>query len=684
MDEKRIRTIANWLGIFVPPGQVLEIRSIAVEGRKATSAIFGSTTEAAKHCLRMEEAKAKGIYFTPNPLRPEMLGSKLAANKADILKRSWLLIDIDPIRPADTSSTDDERLAAWRILERCIESLKAFDFREQVTCDSGNGFHLCYAIDLPNTEKAQALVKDFLKYLHEATKTEQFAAVVDAKTFDAPRIWKVPGLLTRKGEETEERPHRYSRLLTGQPATNEIAEANTRALERYVTCWRKIHERRGTYRAEQDPKAQIVSRAKLYLAREPEAVSGAGGSNTCFHVCCVLTQGFALDEETALDAIQDWNARCKPPWTEAELRHKLKDAAKAASEKPRGYLLGEQASSQPAQPATQAAGESVPASERGIESITKIKDLAERGSQVEWLWPGWIQNGVLCAIAGQGGSGKTRFVADVVRRIRNAEPWPDDAPMTAPQDARILWVMADNHHDEMVTLTRTFGIEESVWANSWNDDPYGGVSLDAVDDIAALDRRIEILKPHLVVIDTVGNSTDKNLSKQEDAKSFYAPLQGIARRHRCAILCVTHLNASDQFLGRRVLEKVRTAIKLSQPDENDDRRRLEIVKSNSKRPDAMGVTMKDGGNEYDRSPPSTQEAEKKPHGNTGRSAECKAWLISLLSDGPKKVGEVLGEGQSMKFSTTTIYQVKKEIGIEEAVLESRKWWRLPADFGEAA
>ena len=80
----------------------------------------------------------------------------------------------------------------------------------------------------------------------------------------------------------------------------------------------------------------IIDRAKRYLTRVPVAVSGSNGSKVTFNAACVLVCGFNLTIDEAMSAIQDWNARCTPPWTERELLHKMKDAAKQPGE--RGYL----------------------------------------------------------------------------------------------------------------------------------------------------------------------------------------------------------------------------------------------------------------------------------------------------------------------------------------------------------
>ena len=82
----------------------------------------------------------------------------------------------------------------------------------------------------------------------------------------------------------------------------------------------------------------IIERALRYLASVPPAVAGQHGDVHTFRVCCRLIRGFALDDVQALHVLSAWNARCQPPWTEAELLAKLRGAARYGRE-PLGGLL---------------------------------------------------------------------------------------------------------------------------------------------------------------------------------------------------------------------------------------------------------------------------------------------------------------------------------------------------------
>ena len=90
----------------------------------------------------------------------------------------------------------------------------------------------------------------------------------------------------------------------------------------------------------------LDERIERYLAKCPPCVSGSGGDDQLFTVACALEHGFALDETDALRWLSTYNETCRPPWPEHRLRHKVKESARAAHDKPRGHLLGNERAGQ--------------------------------------------------------------------------------------------------------------------------------------------------------------------------------------------------------------------------------------------------------------------------------------------------------------------------------------------------
>jgi len=85
----------------------------------------------------------------------------------------------------------------------------------------------------------------------------------------------------------------------------------------------------------------IQDRAKRYISHI-HAISGTGGHNATYQVAAILRHGFSLSFDEAFPILLDWNqTNASPPWTEAEIIHKLNSINGASSTKPEGHLLGD-------------------------------------------------------------------------------------------------------------------------------------------------------------------------------------------------------------------------------------------------------------------------------------------------------------------------------------------------------
>lgn len=76
--------------------------------------------------------------------------------------------------------------------------------------------------------------------------------------------------------------------------------------------------------------------AVLELAREAldfhgPAVEGEGGDQHTFVAAALLAHDFALGEDQAWPLLVEWNATCRPPWSESDLAAKLRGGAKYAT-----------------------------------------------------------------------------------------------------------------------------------------------------------------------------------------------------------------------------------------------------------------------------------------------------------------------------------------------------------------
>src|SRR5829696_7368881 len=149
--------IARALALLFERHQVIELR--ALKGRETVSGYFDDQ-ESLTRAAREYDGQGYAVYVTLNEVNPALLAR--ASNRArkvfrepttsdhDIVRRRWLSLDLDPIRPTGVSSTDEEKQAALLRCREVQEYLAGRDWPEPVVADSGNGAHLLYRVDLPN------------------------------------------------------------------------------------------------------------------------------------------------------------------------------------------------------------------------------------------------------------------------------------------------------------------------------------------------------------------------------------------------------------------------------------------------------------------------------------------------------------------------------------------------------
>jgi P4 family phage/plasmid primase-like protien len=283
--------------------------------------------------------KAKGVYFTLNPVLPDARPTK-AVKDTHITKRALLLVDCDPRKAVDgdANSTDAEKAAAYDTALRVRDHLSSLGWPKPVLADSGNGYHLLYRIDLPNDDASTVLVHNGLRALADRFNTE--AVQVDIVNKNASRITKLYGTVARKGQDSPERPWRQSKIVDAP----DTLEAVPRGLLEKLAAEAPALPEKGGKRAPvpdgERPKpwtdlklAGMKNRVAGYIQSMPPSISGQGGHDALFKVCLEAVRGFGLTVEQAEEVIQRYYnvpERCQPVWSRVELLHKLHDVEAVA------------------------------------------------------------------------------------------------------------------------------------------------------------------------------------------------------------------------------------------------------------------------------------------------------------------------------------------------------------------
>ena len=176
---------------------------------------------------------ATGVYITLNPCQAALLARasrRLIAQvdrtkDAEISHIRNLLIDLDPIRPAGISSTDCEHEAALEMARIIRVDLENEGWPDPLMGDSGNGGHLIYPVDLPNSPECIALMKAVLKAmsLRYQDHLVRLNLELDQVVFNPARLTKLYGTTTRKGDHTQDRPHRLARIISLPEARRHVS-----------------------------------------------------------------------------------------------------------------------------------------------------------------------------------------------------------------------------------------------------------------------------------------------------------------------------------------------------------------------------------------------------------------------------------------------------------------------------
>jgi hypothetical protein len=224
INLEEVRQAYSWL---IDPEQVIELRLLEAtlrggERYKQTLGGFFDNVDDLIQELRTIQS-ALGQYITIQQLDTDLLHR--AKNKIIPLRKDnstpdknvthyrWLPLDCDIVRKVKLiSSNDEEHERALRHAQQVKQILTELDWPAPIEADSGNGAHLLYHIDLPNTDENVDLIKRVLAGIAARTDTE--AITLDQTVYNPARIWKLYGTLACKGDNTEERPHRMARLLT--------------------------------------------------------------------------------------------------------------------------------------------------------------------------------------------------------------------------------------------------------------------------------------------------------------------------------------------------------------------------------------------------------------------------------------------------------------------------------------
>ena len=508
-----------------------------------------------------------GIYVTLNPCK-EALYSRAAdrleyhaaitTSDHDILHRVHLLVDIDPVRPAGVSATDEEIAQARLVTIEAFKFLKSLGWATPLTAKSGNGFHLIYNIDLPNTKENTLLIQTALKTL--SSKFDNEFAKVDTSVFNAARIVKAYGTLAAKGDSTPERPHRVAEVMSASDGV--VTEEQLQALAAMFVppAAKDTHNKAtGTTASSgvSDPDKMTEFLEFHGLGHQnPTDGTKPGQIKWVLDECPFNPDHVGKDAAVFLTPGHGMGFRClhnscvDNHWREFRVQVETKTGKKFYFQAPGRSLIVREPGMEPLPPVAQT-----------WKSLSDIQP-----EKLQWLWPNKLPLGANTIFAGDPSLGKTLILIDLAARGSVGDDFVDGEANTFGVFETIILSAEDDPATTIVPrligmhadLTKIHTLEH-VNERQGGKIQKRGVRLDK--DLELIREKLEAHPDiRLIIIDPLSNYLGtKDGFREQEIRAVLMPVTEMAQKYGVAVVTVAH-NSKAQ--GRSAMHKTIGAVGL--------------------------------------------------------------------------------------------------------------------------
>ena len=564
---KQHHLITDYLHTLFEPGDVFEVRVLDAQ---RPGMRFPHVASGYFEYARIDEVpkaldelvEYSGVYVTINPVRHDLLAranhrlKKAMRNETtkddEVVKRRWMLVDVDPVRPAGISATDSEKAAA---LDKAIEIKEGFasiGWPDPVVVDSGNGTQLLYRIELPNDDGS--LVQRCLQSLKPcSTETVH----IDQSVHNAARISRLPGTWNRKGDETDDRPHRMAKVLETPenivPASVAQMEAITDPPSNPPTVsGGDTYSPIDDFNERGDIASVLTNHGWTLKSEGDQQYWFRPGKTSGSHSATFNGKVFYTFSSSAEPF--EPSKGYSPYHVYAKLEHADDFGAATKALREQGYgvdesavdLSGILASVTPQEAdhcddrelGTSNAIEEEVAVDDGIEPLNVIRAGKIEIKAPQWLLRGMLEQDSFAMIFGSPEAGKSFLAIDWGCRVATGEPWRGH---DVKQGA--VYYLAGEGQSGIGRRFKAWAIHNATDITEADIFVVDAISATNVVDQMRLDKTVKLCgkKPMMIVLDTLArNFGGGDENSTQDMSHFIAACDAIRKKYKCTLLVVHH------------------------------------------------------------------------------------------------------------------------------------------------
>jgi hypothetical protein len=300
----------------------------------------------------------------------------------------------------------------------------------------------------------------------------------------------------------------------------------------------------------------------------------------------------------------------------------------------------------------------------GLPEAANIDHILALMNERNWLWGdkdrnvGWFVDRGLHLVEGKEGTGKTRWILDLVKRWSLDQHWPDGTKTQMDPDSKVLFVASDSHWDQIATTAVSFGIPSSnVIFTGPENDPYNFTNIDDPQTLAMIRHWCGRYKIGMVVIDTLMAASSRPLVDPQEVAKISTPLRELAREFSIPIVLVGHLNSQGETWGRSMGRTCDNVIRLEADEMDEQSITIKSVKARWNRFELPVITARqhDTGWSYNAiGSDSKDDKQIKP-----RAAAEEAIRKYLVTFGKAAWGEIQAELQENGHTQSTVNRALK-------------------------